>query len=75
MSNLKIQGNVSGAGITTLQSNNTATNLMFSLPIISGSAGQIMSTDGAGELSFVGFPLPFNDNLILAQFHSTMLYF
>lgn len=52
MSNLKVQGNASGAGTTTLQSGNTATSVTFSLPIADGTNGQAMITDGTGVLSF-----------------------
>ena len=52
MSNLKVQGNASGAGTTTLQSGNTASNVTFSLPIADGTNGQAMITDGTGVLSF-----------------------
>jgi hypothetical protein len=52
MSSLKIQGNASGAGITTLQSANTANNATFTLPASDGTANQILKTDGSGNLSF-----------------------
>ena len=52
MSNLKIQGNAGGAGTTTLQSGNTASNITFSLPVADGTNGQAMITDGSGVLSF-----------------------
>jgi len=52
MSNLKVQGNASGAGTTTLQSGNTGSNVTFSLPIADGTNGQAMITDGTGVLSF-----------------------
>lgn len=52
MSNLKVQGNASGAGTTTLQSGNTASSVTFSLPIADGTNGQAMITDGTGVLSF-----------------------
>jgi len=52
MSNLKIQGNASGTGTTTLQSGNTNSNLTLALPIADGTAGQTLVTDGAGVLSF-----------------------
>ena len=52
MSNLKIQGNASGTGTTTLQSGNTNSNLTLALPIADGTAGQALVTDGAGVLSF-----------------------
>lgn len=54
MSNLKIQGNASGAGTTTLQSGNTASSVTFSLPIADGTSGQALITDGSGVLSFSG---------------------
>jgi hypothetical protein len=52
MSNLKVQGNASGTGTTTLQSGNTASSVTFSLPIADGTSGQAITTDGAGVLSF-----------------------
>jgi hypothetical protein len=52
MSNLKIQGNASGAGTTTLQSGNTSNSPTFSLPIADGTSGQALITDGSGVMSF-----------------------
>jgi len=52
MSNLKIQGNASGTGTTTLQSGNTNTSFSLALPIADGTANQALVTDGAGVLSF-----------------------
>ena len=52
MSNLKIQGNASGTGTTTLHSGNTNSNLTLALPIADGTANQALVTDGAGVLSF-----------------------
>lgn len=52
MSNIKIQGNASGAGTTTLQSANTASSTTFTLPGIDGSANQFLQTDGSGNLTF-----------------------
>lgn len=52
MSNIKVQGNASGAGTTTLQSANTSSSTTFTLPGVDGSSGQFLSTDGSGNLSF-----------------------
>lgn len=52
MSNIKIQGNASGAGTTTLQSANTASSTTFTLPGLDGSANQFLQTDGSGNLTF-----------------------
>ena len=52
MSNLKIQGNASGTGTTTLQSGNTNSSFSLALPIADGTAGQALVTDGSGVLSF-----------------------
>ena len=52
MSNLKIQGNASGTGTTTLQSGNTNSSFSLALPTADGTAGQTLVTDGAGVLSF-----------------------
>ena len=52
MSNIKIQGNASGAGTTTLQSANTASSTTFTLPGTDGTSNQALVTDGSGNLSF-----------------------
>jgi len=52
MSNIKIQGNASGAGTTTLQSANTGSSTTFTLPGTDGSANQFLQTDGSGVLTF-----------------------
>ena len=52
MSNLKFQGNASGAGTTTLQSANTASSTTFTLPGTDGTNGQALVTNGSGVLSF-----------------------
>jgi hypothetical protein len=52
MSNLKIQGNASGTGTTTLQSGNTNSSFSLALPTADGTANQALVTDGAGVLSF-----------------------
>ena len=55
MSNLKIQGNASGTGTTTLQTANTSTSTTFTLPGTDGTNGQALITDGSGGLSFSSF--------------------
>jgi len=57
MSNIKIQGNASGTGTTTLQTANTSSDTTFTLPGTDGSSGQAITTNGSGALSFssVGF--------------------
>ena len=57
MSNIKIQGNASGTGTTTLQTANTNSDTTFTLPGTDGSSGQAVTTNGSGALSFstVGF--------------------
>ena len=52
MSNLKFQGNASGAGTTTLQSANTGSSTTFTLPGTDGTNGQALVTNGSGVLSF-----------------------
>ena len=52
MSNIKIQGNASGAGTTTIQSANTSSSTTFTLPGTDGTNGQALITDGSGNLSF-----------------------
>ena len=52
MSNLKVQGNASGTGTTTLQSANTSSSTTFTLPGVDGTNGQFLSTDGSGNLTF-----------------------
>lgn len=55
MSNLKIQGNASGTGTTTLQTANTSSSTTFTLPGTDGTNGQALITDGSGGLSFSSF--------------------
>jgi glycine cleavage system aminomethyltransferase T len=52
MSNIKIQGNASGTGTTTLQSPNTSSSLTLTLPAADGTSGQALVTDGSGNLTF-----------------------
>ena len=52
MSKIKLQGNASGTGTTTLQSANTSSNTTFTLPGTDGTNGQALTTDGAGTLAF-----------------------
>lgn len=52
MSKIKLQGNASGTGTTTLQSANTSSNTTFTLPGTDGTNGQAMTTDGSGNLGF-----------------------
>lgn len=52
MSNLKMKGNASGLGTTTLQSANTGSTTTFTLPGTDGASGQLLQTDGSGGLSF-----------------------
>ena len=56
MSNLKVQGNASGTGTTTLQSANTSSSTTFTLPGVDGTNGQFLSTDGSGNLTFISPP-------------------
>ena len=52
MSKIKLQGNASGTGTTTLQSANTSSSTTFTLPGTDGTNGQVLSTDGSGNLTF-----------------------
>jgi hypothetical protein len=52
MSKIKFQGNASGTGTTTFQSANTSTSTTFTLPGTDGTNGQVLSTDGSGNLTF-----------------------
>jgi hypothetical protein len=52
MSKIKLQGNASGTGTTTLQSANTSSNTTFTLPGTDGTTGQVLTTDGSGNLTF-----------------------
>ena len=54
MSKIKLQGNASGTGTTTIQSANTSSNTTFTVPGTDGSSGQFLITDGSGNLSFSG---------------------
>jgi hypothetical protein len=52
MSKIKFQGNASGTGTTTFQSANTSSNTTFTLPGTDGTTGQVLTTDGSGNLTF-----------------------
>jgi len=52
MSKIKLQGNASGTGTTTVQSANTSSNTTFTLPGTDGSTNQFLQTDGSGNLTF-----------------------
>jgi hypothetical protein len=52
MSKIKLQGNASGTGTTTVQSANTSSNTTFTLPGTDGSPNQFLQTDGSGNLTF-----------------------
>lgn len=52
MAKIKLQGNASGTGTTTVQSANTSSNTTFTLPGTDGSANQFLQTDGSGNLTF-----------------------
>lgn len=52
MSNLRIRGNDAGTGTTTVVSANTTSSTTFYLPGEDGSAGQFITTDGSGNLTF-----------------------
>ncbi len=52
MSKIKLQGNASGTGTTTVQSANTSSNTTFTLPGTDGGANQFLQTDGSGNLTF-----------------------
>ena len=54
MSKIKLQGNASGTGTTTIQSANTSSNTTFTIPGTDGSSGQFLITDGSGNLTFSG---------------------
>lgn len=66
MSNLKVQGNASGAGTTTLQSANTGSSTTFTLPGTDGSASQFLQTDGSGNLSFASAAVTGSSNTFTA---------
>ena len=58
MSNIKIQGNASGTGTTTLQTANTNSDTTFTLPGTDGTSGQVLQTNGSGVLTFGAVSLP-----------------
>ena len=58
MSNLKVKGNANGNGTTTLQSADTNTNITLTLPSTAGASGDLLKSDGQGNLSFTaGLPV------------------
>lgn len=75
MATITIQGNASGTGTTTLQSGNTNSDFSLTLPAALGTAGQIISTNGAGVLLFVDPPVPFQNNEVLGQTQAIALSF
>ena len=58
MSNIKLQGNASGTGTTTLQTANTNSDTTFTLPGTDGTSGQVLQTNGSGVLTFGAVSLP-----------------
>ena len=56
MSNIKLVHSGGNSVSLTTPTNNPASNLTFKLPQADGSAGQVLQTDGNGNLTFVNQP-------------------
>jgi hypothetical protein len=67
MSSLKVQGNSSGAGVTTLQSANTGSSTTFTLPGTDGTNGQAITTDGSGNLGFSNVGISTGKSIAMAM--------
>ena len=66
MSNIQLKGNASGNGTTTLQSANTSSSTTFTLPATDGTNGQVVTTDGSGNLTFTT-PLTTGKSIAMAM--------
>ena len=58
MSNIKLVHSGGNSVSLTTPTSNPASNITFKLPQSDGSAGQVLQTDGNGNLSFVDNPTP-----------------
>ena len=58
MSNIKLVHSGGNSVSLTTPTSNPSSNITFKLPQADGSAGQILQTDGNGNLSFVDKPTP-----------------
>ena len=58
MSNIKLVHSGGNSVSLTTPTSNPSSNVTFKLPAADGSAGQILQTDGNGNLSFVDKPTP-----------------
>ena len=57
MSNIKLVHSGGNSVSLTTPTSNPASNVTFKLPAADGSAGQVLQTDGNGNLSFVDLPV------------------
>lgn len=67
MSKLVFQGDASGTGTITIAAPNTSTNTTYTLPSADGSAGQPLTTNGSGTLSWGGANLMTQGRLTLTS--------
>ena len=58
MSNIKLVHSGGNSVSLTTPTSNPSSNVTFKLPAADGSAGQILQTDGNGNLTFVDKPTP-----------------
>ena len=56
MSNIKLVHSGGNSVSLTTPTNNPSSNVTFKLPQADGSAGQVLQTDGSGNLSWVSLP-------------------
>ena len=64
MSNIKLVHSGGNSVSLTTPTSNPASNLTFKLPQADGSAGQVLQTDGNGNLTFVDLPFSVYDKWV-----------
>ena len=67
MSNIKLVHSGGNSVSLTTPTNNPSSNVTFKLPQADGSAGQVLQTDGSGNLSWVSLPTVPNPGISMAQ--------
>ena len=71
MSNIKLVHSGGNSVSLTTPTNNPSSNITFKLPQADGSAGQVLKTDGSGNLSWYTIPADTNGLTAAQQWHLT----
>ena len=71
MSNIKLVHSGGNSVSLTTPTNNPSSNITFKLPQADGSAGQVLKTDGNGNLSWYTIPADTNGLTAAQQWHLT----